>query len=184
MTCVSRCLQCFSFVVFVVVFAMWGFSITSSVIRNYNGHYHYYFHSAPHPFLAQVSPLHTMKDALCTDARYGTKYTNLQGENNPKARRRNNPSTPLDKAKEEGTTRSQEKQCTLVVHQIRTTHQEAFYKEVTGKWKGSIMPEDLNYSEKNSRNNQEAIRQESHQGKNSEMRDGAAEGTPINFHFN
>ena len=40
---------------------------------------HYYFHSTPHHFLAQVSPLHTMKDAL---ALQGME----QGTQNHKAR--------------------------------------------------------------------------------------------------
>ena len=46
------------------------------------------------------------------------------------------------------------------------------------------MPEDVNYHEKNSRNNQEALRQESRQDKNPGQNDGAAEGTPISLHFN
>ena len=63
-------------------------------------------------------------------------------------------------------------------------HQEAFHTEVPGKWKDNIMPEDLKYSEKNCRNNQEEMKQESRPDKNSELREGADVGTPINLHFN
>ena len=137
-----------------------------------NSNLHCYLYLLPPPYLAHASSLHPMKGTICTDARHGEKHANIQA------------AEPLDKVQEEGTTRSRAKQCTLVVHQIRTTHQEAFHKEVAGKWKGSAMPEDVNYLENNNRNNQESLRQESHQDKNPRQNDGAVEGTLISFHFN
>ena len=81
----------------------------------------------PPSSLAQAPP-RTMKCGPSIDTWHGTKYSNLQAAD------------CLEKVKEEGAIRSAEKQCTFADHQIRTIHQEAFYKETSGNWKGSVVP--------------------------------------------